>query len=167
MGALLSVMAIVIVFTWPYQNASSKPANSWRTLVPGRATRADVERLLGKPQGMVASSPLYELPEENVLFTYSRGNCDPQDGGWNVPAGTIIEIEIIPQGKRLLGKAGFDLSKYRRTETQHPPAIIYTNVEEGVTITARLFTEPEDILHINLRPSVRELEFACPAKPAN
>lgn len=189
-GALLTVMAIATVFAWssrnvasgvtlnsvpgykqderkPNQKPSSIPANSWKTLVPLRSTRADVERLFGKPHEVLGSTPLYKFSEENVVFTYARGNCDPYDGGWNVPAQTIIEIKIIPQGAMPLGKAGLDLSKYRRTETQHPPAITYTNAEEGVTITTRMFTAPEDILSIQLRPSVRELEFACPAKPPN
>ena len=130
--------------------------------MPLRSSRSDVERLFGKPQEMIGWRPLYKFKSENVLFTYARGDCHPHDAGWKVPAGTILEIEIIPQTTLRVADSGFDLTKFRSAEIYHPPKVVHTNIEEGVTITTRTLTVYEDILSIELKPSVRESEFACP-----
>jgi hypothetical protein len=184
-GSVISVVATLTIFAWlcceptpavgvnhgiqqddqkARQTPSAKPANSWMNLVPLRSSRADVERRFGKPQLMIGWRPLYKFQHENVVFTYARGNCDPYDEHWNVPAGTILEIEVVPQVTLRVADTGFDLTKFNQMEVYHPPQVVHTNVEEGITITTRTLEVAEEILSIELKPSVRELKFACPEK---
>ncbi len=78
--------------------AGSVIAKDWRGIVPLKSTRADVERLLGKP----SSSGYYNLRNEIVSFDFQREPCDSEmekfGFGWNVPPGTVTEIGIIPKG---------------------------------------------------------------------
>jgi len=144
------------------QTSTANPANSWKTLVPLRSTRADVERMFGKAEIPNGGYHLYKFEKEKVFFTYTYGNCVTHDRGWNVAADNILEIEIIPQTPLLLAETGFDLKKFRQTESYHPRATIYENQEDGVTISTRILRVAEEVMSIKLQPSIRELEFACP-----
>jgi len=144
------------------QTSTANPANSWKTLVPLRSTRTDVERMFGKAEILTGGDHLYSFKKEKVFFTYTYGNCVTHDRGWNVAADHILEIYIIPQQELLPANTGFDLKKFRRTESYRPTATIYENPEEGVTISTRILRVAEEIISISLQPSIRELEFACP-----
>ena len=50
-------------------------AKSWRGIVPLKSTRADVERLLGKP----GKYNRYQFENERVSFDYSNGRCEGSD----------------------------------------------------------------------------------------
>ena len=179
-GLRISVIAILTLLTWYSQgtakvaasgtswsqqndkSSTAAPANSWKTLVPLRSTRADVERMFGKPETPMGGFQLYSFEKENVFFTYAYGNCVTHDRGWNVPADKILEILIIPQTSLRLSQTGFDFTKFRRTEVYQPTSIVYENPEEGVTVTTRIFRVAEEVISIKFQPSIRELEFACP-----
>lgn len=147
------------------QRSVSEPANAWRTLVPLRSSRSDVERLFGTPDILLGARHLYKFESENVAFTYARGNCDPFDSGWDVPVDTILKIEVTPQIVLPIGKSGFDLTKFRQTEMDHPNLVIYTALEEGVTIHTKTIRDSEAIVSIQFVASVREKGLACSPKP--
>ncbi|HKV35768.1 MAG TPA: hypothetical protein VJP89_15635 [Pyrinomonadaceae bacterium] len=153
------------------EKSEAKPINVWRGLVPLSSTKSDVERLFGKPSSVLASRPVYSFEKENVLFTYAQGNCDPQDSNWNVPPGTILEIEIVPQVIISVNDLGFDLRKFRDEKWDHPESLVYTNIDEGVTIRTRTIEIPNAVTSIKLSGSSHDLKLACKpsetVKPAN
>ena len=51
------------------QTSTANPANSWKTLVPLRSTRADVERMFGKAEIPNGGYHLYKFEKEKVFFT--------------------------------------------------------------------------------------------------
>lgn len=70
-------------------------AKSWRGIVPLRSTRADVEKILGKP---TASNHVYKIGAGTVDVTYSQKRCEQHDpsgwGSWNVPSDTVINLSF-------------------------------------------------------------------------
>src|SRR2546429_3194171 len=110
---------------------SSAHAKPWRGIVPLHSTRADVERLLGKPNGKYGR---YELEKEWVEIFYSTGRCV---NGWNVPEGTVIDISVSPTRTLRISDLKIDLSKFDRVRdpevTSH---VYYTNRDEGVRYVA-------------------------------
>src|SRR4026209_1912183 len=75
--------------------ASLSSAKAWRGIVPLHATRADVERILGKPTW---SDDTYELPQGTIEIMYAKKRCEqgvPSGwGNWNVPVDTVVNISI-------------------------------------------------------------------------
>jgi len=70
-------------------------AKSWRGIVPLRSTRADVEKILGKP---TASNHVYKIGAGTVDVTYSQQRCEHSAasgwGSWNVPSDTVINLSF-------------------------------------------------------------------------
>jgi hypothetical protein len=75
-------------------------AQGYKGVEPIRSTRADVERLLGAPDAMCQC---YIFKGERVRITYSEGpEVTWGPGRWDVPKGTVLEVEIdYSRGLRL------------------------------------------------------------------
>jgi hypothetical protein len=89
-------------------------SNSWRGLTPLLSTRADVEKLLGKPKEDKYSCCRYETPNEYVSVSYAADKCDE---GWNVLKDTVLSLSVSPNsdvGKSLeelkIDKSGFSVT---------------------------------------------------------
>ena len=73
-------------------------AKEWRGLVPLKSSRADVERLLGKPTAQNPDTAYYRLPSELAVIHFQMSGCDQFGFNWNVPVNTVIGIGVIPRG---------------------------------------------------------------------
>jgi hypothetical protein len=129
-------------------------------LIPLHATRSDVEKLLGQPTDTTFDRYFYKFTDEGVEFRYAKGNCDPEDLGWKVPADTVLEIAVVPYKTVLLSDLDLDVSAYERFEYSHTQVIYYSNHREGVMIQTRF----EKVVNIKYSPSSRDLKMACPEK---
>ena len=141
------------------QLSTSTPPNAWKTLVPLRSTRADVEKIFGAASEVNGHRYIYKLKTESVWFTYAKGDCNPQDG-WNVPAGTILEINVTPQTTLLASDAGFDLSKFVPAKTDDAELAIYTNADYGVTIKTK--GSSKAVVGVKYGASSADVPRACP-----
>ena len=102
-------------------------ARDWQGIVPLQSTRADVERLLGKPN---TEHDRYLTGNEVGEFFYSTSRCS---NGWNVPAGTVISITVTFSESRRLSDLKLDLGKYVKiTDPFTPNHTYYVNRNEGV-----------------------------------
>lgn len=112
--------------------AGSVIAKDWRGIVPLKSTRADVERLMGKP----LSSGYYNLPNEIVSFDFQREPCDSEmerfGYGWNVPPGTVTEIAIIPKG--IHRKDEYQLAKDSQVEDNGFGLVYYWDNAAGLVV---------------------------------
>lgn len=107
--------------------AGQSRAKGWRGIVPLHSTRADVERLIGKPN---FEDDLYDFEKERAFIIYSG---DPCTESWNVPRDTVLQISVAPKGKLRLSDLHIDLSKYERV--RDPSVQVHThyvNKEEGI-----------------------------------
>ena len=90
-------------------------AESWRGIVPLKSTRADVERLLGKPiPGDLAFQATYRLPKKEVLIRYAAKQfCrDPQTCGCRVPDDTVLDITVTPKHAMKFATLGVDKARF-------------------------------------------------------
>jgi hypothetical protein len=106
----------------------------WRGIVPLKSTRADVERLLGRPDNESIST--YYLPEATVSFQYSQRKCDE---GWNVPPQTVIYIGVNLTKQKPLAELNLDLTKYKKEPGDYdvPDHFYYIDKEQGIAISVR------------------------------
>jgi hypothetical protein len=106
----------------------------WRGIVPLKSTRAEVERILGRPDKESVNA--YDFPEESVLFRYSQRRCDEQ---WNVAPDTVLYISINPKVKRPLTELNLDLTKYKKKPGDFDVLdhFYYVDEEQGLTLSVR------------------------------
>jgi hypothetical protein len=106
----------------------------WRGITPLKSSRADVERLLGKPTGPL---PTYYLSDSTVTFWYSHCRCgDKCEDDWNVPVDTVLSIHVDLKGIVRLADLGLDLSQFKKSRLADdlPASFVYSNAEEGFAI---------------------------------
>lgn len=84
------VLSILIFASTVFIHGQS---NSWKNLTPLLSTRADVERLLGKPKEDNYFCCKYETPNEYVSVNYAIDECKE---GWNVPKDTVLSLRVSP-----------------------------------------------------------------------
>lgn len=79
-------------------------SNSWNNLTPLRATRSNVEKLLGQPKDNKYGYFDYESADGLIRVKYSTRLCQE---GWNVPLDSVLSISIAPAAK--IGKNSTEL----------------------------------------------------------
>jgi len=128
-------------------------AKDWRGVVPLRSTRADVERLLGKPN---APYGRYNIENEEADITYSSERCA---NGWNVPRDTVIRILVSLSGNRNLSEFRVDPNKFRKESDTHLTGnTYYTNRDQGVTYRV---LESGVVLSIYYEPTNEDDSLRC------
>jgi len=134
--------------------ADSSSTKGWRGIIPLKSTRADVERLLGPSRDKVIA--IYPLPEGRVTLRYSQHRCD---GGWNVPAGTVLFISINPEPEPL-ANLKLDLTRYRKEPGDYDVLdhFYYRNEEEGLSFSVL----GEIVLEHIYGPTAADRHLRCP-----
>jgi hypothetical protein len=135
--------------------------NSWNSLVPLVSTRADVEKIIGKPEPDSKSKYFvdYKTKNESVFVLYSTGNCDLTGTGWNIEDGKVIRISVEPFVKLKLDEYKFDKSKYKEYEEDHLDMISYANDEDGVAFTVNKPTG--EIVEFRYHPKSKDYFLMC------
>lgn len=135
-------------------------AKEWRGITPLKSTRADVERLLGKPNELGR----YEIENERVTITYSQGPCNGASGALAranceclVAKDTVLRIAVTLDTAVKVSKLGIDKKKYERTPVHaYKPTATYSDFTDGVVYTIR---ESDDtVTFIDYLPSVKDCE---------
>ena len=140
MKVCLSVSGLLLVLTFVTPNSSSK---TWLGIVPLRSTRADIEKLWGKPRTPPANGMhAYELNENRSIYFTEEGkiyvlyarftNCHS-----GVSPDAVLWVSVEPKNKTLLRDLKIEESKFVTYDPAYPPGIGYTAFEdaaEGYTI---------------------------------
>lgn len=134
-------------------------AVDWRGLAPLSSTRADVERLLGRPaQG---SGNVYQTGGEKVSVTYSERPCDY---GWQVPLGTVVSFFVYPKNPTPFANLKLDERKYERRKDPHIASrYYYVNQEEGINYTVD--ADAGVVMSIEYYPSAKDMTRQCSSSP--
>ena len=108
-------------------------SNSWNNLTPLYSTRADAEKLLGKPKNDSCNFACdYETSKEQIRIWYASKNCGAS--GWNVSTDTILSITVSSEENR--GKSFAELKLDRNKFTSKSDDAFngtWTNAEEGLS----------------------------------
>ena len=144
-------------------------AKEWRSITPLKSTRADVERLLGKPNELGR----YEIQNERVTITYleepcndalralAKANCECL-----VVKDTVLKIAVTFDSPVKVSKMGIDKKKYERTavDAAYRPTATYSDFTAGVVYTIR---ESEDVVtNIDYLPSAKDCEGIIRSRPS-
>lgn len=131
----------------------------WSGIVPLHSTRADVEAQLGKSSD--ACQCRYRNPNETVAVDYAKGPCKGPPHGWNVSAGTVLQITVHPTSKLSLAQLGVNEQEYARSESLGEPVVNYTNLQEGIKYSVY----DGIVTSISYIASRREISLRCQGFP--
>ena len=137
----------------------------WRGIVPLHSTRADVERILGKPN---FKHELYDFDAERVGISYSNDPCaGVMKRSYADPGDTVMSIDISPKKKLLLSDIELDLRNYKKTtDSTNNVRSFYRNDQAGITIGTfeRGGDANAEILIIHYGPTAKDTQLRCPAE---
>lgn len=125
LSATVAVLICVVIF-----GPQTVKCKAWKGIVPLHSTRADVEKLLGRP---TFEDSEYDIEGERVLITYSARGCEEGlPGGWNVPANTVVSISLSSTKDLKLADVLVPGKNYEQIYGTHTPHVDYVDVQDGV-----------------------------------
>ena len=142
--------------------ANEIAAKPWRGIVPLRSKRAQVRRVLGKPNiGGAGSIELYERQEGRIQVRYARQPCEqglPADwGNWRVARDTVVNISIsLHEEIPVANLKVRNLEKYR-WYTDDSGATYYRDERQGIEYQV----QDEMVTAIAYGPTIRDRALRC------
>lgn len=144
---------------WPLGARSpERPRGGWNGIVPLHSTRADVERLLGAPEGECRCA--YHVGGDLVRVDYAVAPCKGPAHGWNVPAGTVLQFTVTPGERPPFPGPGLDVSRLVKT-SESPAETYYTDVGRGV----RYAVQNGRLAYVQYVPSLGDKHLRCEGFP--
>lgn len=134
-------------------------AQGWNGIEPLHSSRADVERILGKPSDRtVETSVFYNRRKEAVVIDYTSKSGCLKGQGWQVPQGTVLEIIISPKSTLMLSELNIDERDYKRTDNPNRPATAtYVNEQKG----QRIDVFDSQVTSIRYFPAAKDTHLRC------
>ena len=141
------------------EQRADEETKGWRGLVPLRAKRSDVDKLLGAPTDSRGRTEIYQTKTEKVEIWYSSGHCG--DGQvWNVPRDVVIRIVITPETRVLV--QDLRLSGYLQVKEAHPENWIqYWSPDGGIMVQAIRMDSAEEVLNLTYQPGKADESLRC------
>jgi hypothetical protein len=139
----------------------AKAPQGWRGIVPLHSTRADVERLVGTAEKPGPVS-IYKTPNESIYVEYATDRCKGGVPGWNVTAGTVLQLTVTSKNEQYLSDLRLDLRQYTKSYDDAMNTY-YTNVTEGIKYAVSSNGTVESVSYI---PSARDGNLRCRGFPA-
>lgn len=148
----------LLCFHMLFNAAFYHQAKDWRGIRPLQSTRADVERLVGRP--LRPGGATYDTNTERVTAVYADGRCvEGWPYGWDVPAGTVVSITARQKMRVLLRDLPVDLEGYEKAPEPVRGVFVYSNEKEGVSLEVGAGSE---VLAITYSPSASDSHRLCP-----
>jgi hypothetical protein len=151
--------AIAIICISAISISGFRAAQGWNNIVPLHSTRADVERLLGKPTDPgKKSSAVYELDKEVVLIFFAGGPPCSSSNGWNVMEGTVVDITVTPKRQVMLTDLDSSVETYKKTVDPHDPYHTkYVNEKTGESI----IVSDGEVQYLTFSPAAKDNNLKC------
>lgn len=150
---VFAILALVVFEGYVF----SKP---WRGIVPLVSTRADVERLLGKPNDL----GLYELNGEAASVIYSDGPCQGSYRSLEkvnckclVAKDTVLSIFVEPRQFLKFTGLGIAKPKFTRTAIVSGPGMFsYSDLTEGIVYSVD--ETRDEVIDMEFLPSLSDCQ---------
>lgn len=146
----LSLIGMILALPLLTRTATAK---EWRGIVPLKSTRADVERLLGKP----GKHGRYQFDEERAYIDYAgAGRCKPINGCLCfVSEDTVISIRVELEVEMSFSELKIDHTRFKKyISPQNPALASYSNEEAGIIYTV----DDGDVMAIEYLPTVKDCD---------
>jgi hypothetical protein len=157
MKIFVSTLLLVVAFLC--LAAKSQQRNAWDAIVPLHSTRADVNRLLGKPAGDCQC--VYRTPTETVSVDYAAAPCKGPINGWNVPPETVLQFRVTPASPKTFASLGLDESFYVKTQEEDTPTLYFTDVARGIQYAV----QDNHVATVSRRPLPADNNLRCAGFP--
>jgi hypothetical protein len=169
-------MKILLIVITTYSLAAaigqnSDPPRGYRGIVPLKSTRADVERVLGRPADPLNTT--YSFPDKLVAIQYSKYGCVPPphvEGwpippveGWNVPPDTVLAVHVTLRKQVSLESLKLDLKRFTRERGDGDVSSHYRYVdrEQGLTIDLNGDPKREIVSTLIYEPQAKYDHLRC------
>ena len=144
-------------------------SNIWNDIVPLKSTRADVEKILGKPMphSIAKHAASYNTKDGRVFVLYSTGLCNVNsEHGWDIPEFNVIRISVYPEVLPKFTDLQIDKNKFeKRPDPGAIDTFFYTNETDGISLTVD--EKDEFVLDIRYFPEAKYNHLRCKAKQEN
>jgi hypothetical protein len=151
-ASILASLVIAVTFVLPQHTTE------WRGIVPLRSTRTQVEQILGP---LNIQCQCYSTETEIIRVEYAQGACKGILPGWNVPADTVLSVEVLPKKPLLFSDLNLRTEDFVKTAddtvTTH-----YGNGESGFRYSVSSMGKVTSIWH---GPSVKDNHLRCTGFP--
>jgi hypothetical protein len=146
----------------PKVGSATLPTN-WHDLVPLHSTRADAERVLGKPKESRYSTSIYDTAHDRIDVLYSEGPCKTSEvERWNVSKDVIIRIDVRPKHSVPVNTLRLDSNRYVKTRESHPNNwFTYWNKDDGITVETIKSGRVEEVNSITYGPKAKDYSLRC------
>jgi hypothetical protein len=142
--------------------------NSWRGITPLKSTRADVEKILGRPtlDTKARYAADYMTNNERVFVLYSTGPCNVKpSNGWRIPADTVLRVSVKPKIKPTFASLHLDETTYeKRPDPEVLQFTYFTNERDGITVTVN--TDDGLVTAFDYFPMAKDDHLRCSDLPA-
>ena len=154
------IFVLLSPVTFAQDQIFQEGTRGWRGLVPLKATRRDVEGLLGSPKSPGGSS--FETDGQFISVEYSDGPCEKGwPYGWSVDKDTVTGIWVAVGKRILLADLKLDEKKYQKSQDSHiQNRVYYIDYDQGVAIMVDDFTT--EVIGFNYLPTSSEEKLRCP-----
>ena len=133
--------------------------NCWRGITPLKSTCDDVKKIL-RVDTCLQPPYQYTLEDYKVMVSFAEDQCDRSPHTWRVPKGTVLSLVITPQKPITPAELGFDLSKFKRSETDVVGMDIYDHPTDGLGVVVF----QNHVQYFSLRPRQAEEKLRCKAR---
>lgn len=137
----------------------------WRNLVPLESNKAEVEKVLGKPDKYFKTYGNYKTEIGQFSVWYSKGSCRKKVEGlqWNVPPGRMTRLVVYPNKARPLM---FYLTNEKDFVRQESPGgysrYQYLSPDESIVFETILRGDKSEYVEsIELQPGKHKEVFRC------
>jgi hypothetical protein len=134
--------------------------NEWNGIIPLKSTRADVEKLLGKPLRPSNNAAQYKTKTENVMIVYAEKPCGvrPMSPG-NSPNALVVIMEVNPIVRPKISDLTIDPAKFTKTFDESKNQIVYRNLQDGITVAED--SRDHTVFQIGYSPEKKFAEEFC------
>ena len=160
----LAVLVIVAIVSWSIALVCSasearKSQSGWNGIVPLHSTRSNIENRLGTPSAECRCT--YSTPDEVIRVNYAVDYCKGPPYGWNVPADTILAIEVLPKRQPGISESDLLAQGYIKSREIDSAIVYYTSVRRGIKYA---FSDGK-VNSVSYIPSSNDVSLRCPGFP--
>lgn len=152
-----TVSVIAVFFSSALLLPGTLSGKSWRGIIPLQSTRAEVDRILGRPERLGDVS-VYRTEDGLVEVRYATAPCKGSVLGWRVPKDTVLEFHIAPRKRE---NVTVDLSRYVMA-VGHVMRPHYINLDEGLGYE---LLPNGQVFSVSYTPSRSDNRLRCPGFP--
>lgn len=157
----------VVILLSIFANTNYCQIQDWLKLVPLKSSRAEVEKLIGKPKRYFKSYGFYSTSVGEFLVWYSLGGCRKKVEGrqWNIPAQRLTAVILSTNNALPLESYISNKNEYRKMKVDGSAMdrrTFYISPDESITYTTLMNGDNTEFVEsIELQPSKDKNYLLC------